>query len=69
MSERRTPLERVTGLAGGVAASVRRLQEAREPRVVVYERHGHARVLPPTAAGRDEIVAVAEQLLALADRE
>lgn len=54
---------RATGIAESVAAAVRRRQQAREPRVVLYDSAGEPRVLPPGAQGHDAILATAELLV------
>ena len=60
----RGPLRLARGLAGEVAASVRRRQQDREPRVVLYDAAGRARVLRAGEGGREEIIEAAERLLA-----
>ena len=57
---------RVTGLAEGVAAAVRRRQREREPRVVLYDAAGHPRTLAPSASGYDEMLEVARAMLEVA---
>ncbi len=61
--EQRRPPGR--GLTGSVAAAVRRRQQDREPRVVLYNAAGHPRVLPPAAAGYDALLDTADQLIRL----
>jgi len=63
------PLGRATAVAEGVAAAVRRRQRDREPRVLLYRRAGDPRVLAPGAKGHDEILALAERMIALIDEE
>ena len=63
----RSPIERATAVAEGVAAAVRRRQREREPRVLLYRRPGDPRVLPPGAKGHDAILELAERMVALAD--
>ncbi len=68
MKERRKgPLSRAAGLAEGMAATVRRMQREREPRVLLYARPGEPRILTPGAKGQDRILEVAERMVALAD--
>ena len=71
MRERRKgPIGRAAGLAGGVAATMRRMQREREPRVLVYDPAGYARLIQPEARGHEHIMEVAEEMLALvAERE
>jgi hypothetical protein len=66
----KSPLSRVAGLAEGMAATVRRLQREREPRVLVYDPAGYARLIQPEARGHDRIMGVAEEMLTqVAERE
>ena len=51
MKEKRGPIGRATGLAGGVAATMRRMARDREPRVLLYDAAGHANLLQPEARG------------------
>ena len=57
MKERRTGLGRMTDLAETVAAGVKRRQQGRAPRVVLYDADGRPRTLP--AAG-DEALGLIE---------
>ena len=66
MKERRGPVGRVSGLAETMADALRRRQQRREPRIVVYDRAGHARVLGADAAGGADLLATATRLVALA---
>ena len=61
--KRKGPISRAAGLAEGVAATVRRMQREREPRVLVYDPAGYARLVQPEARGHDRIMEVAEQML------
>jgi hypothetical protein len=61
--KRKGPLSRAAGLAEGMAATVRRMQREREPRVLVYDPAGDARLVQPEARGHDRIMEVAEQML------
>jgi hypothetical protein len=61
--KRKGPLSRAAGLAEGMAATVRRIQREREPRVIVYDPAGYARLVQPEARGHDRIMDVAEQML------
>ena len=47
--KRKGPIGRAAGLAEGVAATVRRMQRDREPRVLMYDATGYAARAP---AGR-----------------
>jgi hypothetical protein len=67
---RKGPLSRAAGLAEGMAATVRRMQREREPRVLVYDPAGYARLVQPEARGHDRILALAEKMLSqVAERE
>lgn len=56
MRERRGALGRATGLAEGMAAVVRRRQQDREPRVVLYDERGISRVMAPDVRGYDHLL-------------
>ena len=57
-------------VAEGMAATVRRMQREREPRVLVYDPAGYARLVQPEARGHDRIMEVAEQMLShVSERE
>lgn len=63
MRSRRGPLGQVTGVAESVLAAMRRRQQEREPRIVVYDSAGHPRVVPPVAQGYDDALDTAERLV------
>ena len=62
--KRKGPISRAAGLAEGVAATVRRMQREREPRVLVYDPAGYARLIQPEARGQERIMEIAEQMVA-----
>jgi hypothetical protein len=64
--KRKGPISRAAGLAEGVAATVRRMQREREPRVLVYDPAGYARLVQPEARGQERIMEIAEQMVARA---
>jgi hypothetical protein len=64
--QRKGPLARVGDIAETLAAGARRRQQAREPRVLVYDERGEPRVLHPGMKGRDELVELAERMVELA---
>ena len=72
MKERRGAIGRATGIAEGVAATVRRIARDREPRVIVYNAEGYARLLQPESRGHDRVLEVGDQMVelvnAVADR-
>jgi hypothetical protein len=65
--KRKGPISRAAGLAEGVAATMRRMQREREPRVLVYDPAGYARLVQPEARGHDRIMEVAGEMLGLVD--
>ncbi len=68
MRERpKSPLARAAGLAGGVASAMRRMQREREPRVLLYDHEGHARLLQPEARGQEDALAAARTMVELVD--
>jgi hypothetical protein len=62
--KRKGPISRAAGLAEGVAATVRRMQREREPRVLLYDPSGYARLVQPEARGHERIMEIAEQMVA-----
>ena len=62
--KRKGPISRAAGLAEGVAATVRRMQREREPRVLLYDPAGYARLVQPEARGQERIMEIAEQMVA-----
>jgi hypothetical protein len=67
VKERKGPLGLAAGIAEEVAAAARRRQQGRSPRVVAYDAAGHSRLLAPDAQGYDELLAVCERLVGLAE--
>jgi hypothetical protein len=67
VKERKGALGRATGLAEGVAATVRRMARDREPRVMVYDAAGYARLLQPEARGHDRILELSGRMVELVD--
>ena len=65
MKERRGPVGRVGDLALGLAAAARRRQQARDPRVVVYDAAGHGRVLGPADPSYDGLLDTGTALIEL----
>ena len=63
-TDRGRPSGRVTALAERAAAAVRRRQQEREPRVVLYDEGGRPRLLPPGARGYDAVLETGEELIA-----
>jgi hypothetical protein len=68
MKERRKgPIGRAAGLAEGVASTVRRMQREREPRLLVYDETGYARLVQPDGRGHERLLKTAESMVALVD--
>lgn len=67
--KRKGPISRAAGIAEGVAATVRRMQREREPRVLVYDPAGYARLVQPEARGHDRIMEIAEAMVAATGEE
>ena len=57
------------GLVDSVAATVRRMQRDREPRALVYDPTGYARLIQPEARGHARILEIAEAMVAQAGSE
>jgi hypothetical protein len=64
---RKGPIGRAAGIAEGLAATVRRMQREREPRVLVYDETGYARLVQPDGRGYERLLDTAEQMVALVD--
>jgi hypothetical protein len=65
--KRKGPIGRAAGIAEGLAATVRRMQREREPRVLVYDETGYARLVQPDGRGYERLLETAEQMIALVD--
>lgn len=63
MKQQRGSLGRLGDLADTVGGAVRRRQQGRESRVVVYDSRGHPRVVPRGSPAHDELLEIAEQLV------
>jgi hypothetical protein len=64
---RKGPISRAAGLAEGVAATMRRIQRDREPRVLLYDETGYARLLQPQARGHERVLELGEEMVRLLD--
>ena len=60
---------RATALAEGMAATARRIQREREPRVVLYDEAGSPRLVQPEERGYDEVLDTAERMVELIGAE
>jgi hypothetical protein len=65
--KRKGPIGRAAGLAEGLAATVRRMQREREPRVLVYDETGYARLVQPDGRGYERLLETAERMVAVVD--
>jgi hypothetical protein len=65
--KRKGAISRAAGLAEGMAATVRRMQRDREPRVLLYDATGYARVLQPDARGHERALELAESMVQVAN--
>ncbi len=63
--KRKGPIGRAAGLAEGVAATVRRLQRERDPRVLVYDETWYARLVQPNGRGYERLLETAEKMVAV----
>jgi hypothetical protein len=68
-AKRKGPISRAGGLVDSVAATVRRMQRDREPRVLAYDPTGYARLIQPEARGHERILEIGEEMVALAAAE
>ena len=66
--KRKGPIGRAAGLAEGVAATVRRMQREREPRVLVYDETGYARLVQPNGRGYERLLGTAEKMVGLVNQ-
>ena len=65
--KRRGPMGRAADLAEGFAATVRRMQREREPRLLVYDETGYARLVQPNGRGYENLLQTAERMVSLVD--
>jgi len=65
MKEKKGAIGRASDLAGGVAATMRRIARDREPRVLVYDAAGRARLLQPEARGQARVLDLSERMVEL----
>jgi hypothetical protein len=66
MKERRKgPIGRAADLAQGFSATMRRMQREREPRLLVYDETGYARLVQPNGRGYETLIETAERMVAL----
>jgi len=66
VKDRRGPLGSFGALADEAAATLRRRQADREPKIVIYDDSGRARTLTPGEESRRHLLEAAEELIELA---
>jgi hypothetical protein len=64
---RKGPIGRAADLAEGFAATMRRMQREREPRVLVYDETGYARLVQPDGRGYERLLEAADSMVALVE--
>jgi hypothetical protein len=69
VKERRGAIGRATGLAEGVAATVRRMQRDREDRVLVYGADGMSQLLQPESRGYERLIDLCAHMVELVGPE
>ncbi|MET0511544.1 MAG: hypothetical protein ABW135_07670 [Thermoleophilaceae bacterium] len=67
--KRKGPIGKAAGLAEGFAATFRRMQREREPRVLVYDEAGYARLVQPDGRGYERVLETADRMVALVDED
>jgi hypothetical protein len=65
MRERRGAIGRATQLAGSVVAGVKRRQQARAPKVMLFDGAGRPRTLDPGSDAAEGLIDVAQRMTAL----
>jgi len=53
-------------IAGTIAGGVRRRQQERESRAIVYDRAGEPSIVPPGSDAQGELIELADSLMAIA---
>jgi hypothetical protein len=66
MKDRRGPIGRATELAGSVVAGVKRRQQARSPKVMLFDAGGRPRTLDPGSPAAEGLIGVGQRMTALA---
>jgi hypothetical protein len=65
--KRKGPIGRAADLAEGFAATMRRMQREREPRLLLYDETGYARLVQPNGRGYQSLLQTAERMVALVE--
>jgi hypothetical protein len=63
--KRKGPIGRAADLAQGFSATMRRMQREREPRLLVYDETGYARLVQPDGRGYESLLETAERMVEL----
>jgi hypothetical protein len=63
VKERKGVLGRATDLAEGVVAGVRRRQQARAPKVLLYDEHGRPRMLDDDVEAAKALIETAQEMV------
>jgi hypothetical protein len=66
MKDRRGALGRATELAGSVVAGVKRRQQARAPKVMLFDAAGRPRTLGPGSDAATGLIEIAQRMTAIA---
>jgi hypothetical protein len=66
MKERRSAIGRATELAGSVVAGVKRRQQARAPKVLLYDDQSRPRTIEPGSEHAQALIETAQQLVLIA---
>ena len=64
---RKGPIGRAADLAQGFSDTMRRMQREREPRLLVYDETGYARLVQPDGRGYEGLLSTAERMVAMVD--
>jgi hypothetical protein len=65
--KRKGPIGRAADLAQGFSATMRRIQREREPRLLVYDETGYARLVQPNGRGYENLLETAERMVVLVE--
>jgi hypothetical protein len=65
VKDRQGPIGRAASLVGGIAATARRRQRDRDPRVVVYDAAGRARAHGPGSPAYEPLLETGSELIEL----
>jgi hypothetical protein len=66
MRDRRGAIGRAAEIAESVVAGVKRRQQARSPKVMLYDRAGRPRTLDPGSDAAERLIEVAQRMTAIA---